>query len=63
MIADSNPMFLTIRQTARLGIVSEYYLRRLEKSGKLPCIYSGNRILVNVKALITQLEEVSKHGQ
>ena len=41
------PQFLTIRQTAKTGILPEHLLRRLEKQGKLPCIYSGKKCLIN----------------
>lgn len=35
---------------------SEYALRRLAKSGKIPCVYSGNRCMVNLPRLIEQVE-------
>ena len=38
--------------------LSEYALRRMAKQGKLPCIYSGNRCLVNVEQLINQLNDL-----
>lgn len=52
------PDFRTIRQTAKLGIVSEYCLRLMEKRGELPCIYVGKRCLINVDALVSQLNNV-----
>lgn len=51
--------FLTIRQTAATGILSEHHLRLLEKQGKLPGIRSGNRFLVNVPILVEQLDRES----
>ena len=51
--------FLTIRQTAATGILSEHHLRLLEKQGKLPGIYSGNRFKVNVDLLVDQLNRES----
>lgn len=51
--------FLTIRQTAATGILSEYHLRLLEKQGKLPGIYSGNRFKVNFDMLVNQLDKAS----
>ena len=54
------PDFRTIRQTAKLGFVSEYALRLMEKRGELPCIHVGNRCLINVDALITQLNQVGR---
>lgn len=35
---------------------SEYALRRLAKAGKLPCVYSGTRCLVNLPRLLEQIE-------
>lgn len=35
------PRFLTIREAAAEGILSEYRLRCMEKAGELPCIYAG----------------------
>lgn len=51
--------FLTIRQTAATRILSEHYLRLLEKQGRLPGIRSGNRFLVNVPLLVEQLDRES----
>ncbi len=51
--------FLTIRQTAATGILSEHHLRMMEKQGKLPGIRSGNRFLVNTALLIEQLDRES----
>lgn len=51
--------FLTIRGTARTGIMSEYNLRLMEKQGRLPGIRSGNRFLVNVPMLEQQLDRES----
>lgn len=52
--------FKTIRQTASLGFINENYLWNLVAKGKCPGIYSGNRFLVNVDALIEQLDKESK---
>lgn len=51
--------FMTIREVARLGILPEHYLRRLEHTGKLPGFYSGVKKLVNVEMLMEQLERES----
>ena len=51
--------FLTIRETAKLGIVSEKMLRRMVKRGECPGIYAGTRFLVNVPLLEKALEEMS----
>lgn len=52
---DIYPRFMTIREVAAQGILPETCLRRMEKRGELPCVYSGNRCLVNFDALIEQL--------
>lgn len=54
------PQFKTIRQTAALKVISEHHLRILVAQGMCPGIYSGNRFLVNVDALIEQLEKESR---
>lgn len=53
------PAMKTIRQTAALGILSEHLLRIMLKQGRLPGVYSGNRFLVNVDALVSQLNSES----
>lgn len=49
-------IFLTIRETAKTGILSEYYLRLMQKQGRLPCIMCGNKCLVNYPLLLESLE-------
>lgn len=56
------PQFLTIRQTAKTGILPEHLLRRLEKQGKLPCIYSGKKCLINFSKLVEQLNNPAGKG-
>lgn len=53
------PKFLTIRETAKLGIISEHHLRLLAAQKHLPGVYAGNRFKVNVDALVEQLERES----
>jgi excisionase family DNA binding protein len=44
---------LTIRQAARLiDGLTEYRIRQLCASGKLPCLMSGNKRLINEQTLI-----------
>lgn len=52
--------FKTIRQVARTGIISEHYLRLMVERGECPCIKSGNRVLINVPALLEKLDEMSR---
>lgn len=47
--------FLTIRQCAATGILSEHALRLLSKQGKLPQITIGNRVLINYNKLVEKL--------
>lgn len=58
--------FLTIRQAAAEGPLSEYHLRRLCKQGRLPGLYSGPRFLIDYDRLLEQLHktggEISKEG-
>lgn len=51
-MVDNLPKMRTIRETAQLGILSEYALRLLEKQGRLPCVHVGKKCLVNVDRLI-----------
>lgn len=55
--------FLTIRETSRAGYWPESGLRRLQKEGKLPGVYSGGRFMVNVPLLVEMLDaESQKNG-
>lgn len=58
-IANNVPRFLTIRQVAATGILSEHHLRLMEKRGELPGIYSGTRFKVNYPLLIEKLDRDS----
>lgn len=49
--------FLTINQTPRDVKVSRYYLRTMQKQGKLPGFYAGSRFYVNVDMLREMLED------
>lgn len=54
----TTPKMLTIRQTAKTGILPENALRQLVKSGKCPHITTGNRVLINYTKLVQMLEEL-----
>lgn len=56
------PQFLTIRETAKTKILPEHLLRSLEKQGKLPCIYSGKKCLINFDKLVEQLNNIQPDG-
>jgi hypothetical protein len=51
---------MTIRQVAATGVLSEYTLRLLAKQGRLPCIYSGRRCLINYDRLLEQLDALGR---
>lgn len=53
------PTFLTIRQTAATGVLSEHHLRLMEKQGRLPGIRTGKTFRVNFEMLLTQLDHES----
>lgn len=48
---DKQPKMMTIRETAKTGILPETALRTLVKQNKIPGIYVGTRFLVNYNAL------------
>ncbi|WP_298030031.1 hypothetical protein [uncultured Dysosmobacter sp.] len=54
------PKFLTIRQTAATGLITEHRLRIMVASGTCPGIRTGNRFLVNVDALCEMLDAESR---
>ncbi len=47
--------FMTIRETAKTGILSEYTLRLMQKQKKVPCIMCGNKCMINYPLLIEKL--------
>ena len=49
------PRMMSIREAARMGPLSEYTLRLMEKQGKLPCIYTGRKCLINYDRLLELL--------
>lgn len=53
------PIFGTIREVARMGIMTEHHLRQREAQGKLPGIYCGNVKRVNIRLLLEQLDTES----
>lgn len=53
--------FLTIRQTAATGVISQHFLRKIVAQGRCPGIWVGNRFMVNLPLLEEQLEQESLH--
>lgn len=56
------PRFMTIREVAKTGLLTEYTLRLMEKQKRLPCIYVGKRCLVNFEQLVDRLNQASQEG-
>ena len=50
--------FQTIREAVRSTGLSEYYLRKMYREGKLPHVMSGNRVLINVPMLIQKMNQM-----
>lgn len=45
-------VYHSIRETAKLTGLSEYFIRQQQKAGAVPGIYSGKKFLVNVPSLL-----------
>lgn len=56
------PPFQTIKQTVKTVGCSEHFLRDGVKAGRIPHIRNGAKYLLNVPALLNQLNEMSKVG-
>ena len=54
--------YLNIRQTAKELDFPETRIRLMVKCGECPGIYSGNRFLVNVGALVEMLDQQSRRA-
>lgn len=52
--------FASIRETAKMGPLSEFCLRLMLKQGRLPGVFSGKKFLVNYDRLIEQLDAESR---
>jgi hypothetical protein len=50
------PVYQSIKDTIKVSGLSEFYLRKLLKAGKLPHIKSGNKVFINIPSLLKQLE-------
>ena len=62
-MSENIPKFLTIRETAKTGILSEHHLRIMEKKGRLPGVRVGNWFKVNLDLLVDQLNQESTPAQ
>lgn len=59
MVQQNTPKFLTIRETAATGILSEHHLRLMAKRNELPGIYAGTRFKINYPLLVEKLNRDS----
>ncbi len=50
------PVYQPMKDAVKTTGLSEYYLRKLLKAGKLPHIKNGAKIFVNVPRLLEHLE-------
>ena len=55
MTTNELPRMRTIREVSRTGLLSEYALRKMQKEGRLPCVYVGRKCLINLDRLIDLL--------
>lgn len=62
MLEPRTPKFMTIRETAATGILSEHHLRVMAKRNELPGIYAGTRFKVNYPLLVEKLNQDSMGG-
>ena len=56
-------VFMTIREVAKTGILSEHTIRMMVKAGEVPHIKVGNRILINYPKFIEQLQITAQKGK
>lgn len=56
------PRFMSIREVAKTGILSEYAPRLMEKQKQLPCVYTGRKCLINFDKLVEQLNNIRPNG-
>ena len=59
------PRFMSIREVAKTGLLSEYTLRLMDKQKQLPCVYvgqSGKKCLINFDRLVEQLNQATQKG-
>ena len=52
------PKMMTIKETAKTGILPEHALRELCKQNKLPAIFIGKKCLINYDLLKKQLNSL-----
>lgn len=53
-------VYHSIRETAKLTGLSEYFLRQQQKAGAVPGVYSGRKFLVNVPSLLKSIASMEE---
>lgn len=56
------PMFLSIKEAAKITGLSEYYFRQNIKVGKIPHLREGNKIFVNMPRLFEMLDDMTDNS-
>lgn len=56
------PMFLPIKEAAKITGLSEYYFRQNIKAGKIPHLREGNKIFVNMPRLFEMLDNMTDNS-
>lgn len=54
--------FLSIRETAKTGIITEHLLRQMVAKGEAPGFYAGTHFRVNYPMLVAKLDAMSAGG-
>lgn len=55
---EKQPQMLTVRETAKTGILPEHAIRLMLKQGKIPAVYIGKKALINYDKLCEQLQNL-----
>lgn len=55
----NRPIFLPIKEAVKVTGLSEYYFRQNLKSGKIPHIRCGSKILINMPLLEAELDKMT----
>ncbi len=58
-MTEKNKKFLTVREVAATGILTEYAIRLLLKQKKIPAIYINRKALINYPLLLESLDKQS----
>lgn len=62
IVAMNRPMFMSIKDAVKVTGLSEYYIRKNLKAGKIPHIRSDGKIFVNMVQLSAALENMTENS-